>query len=86
MLIIRYNTVDSSCILATRFYNLFSYSTELSMKLILLANVKMPTIVGILTFTSRINKPSLSVLKQEISLFFSILVYEKINFYVFCGG
>ena len=30
-------------------------STQLSMKFILLINVKMPTIVGIITFTSRIN-------------------------------
>ena len=35
--------------------NLFSYSTQLSTKLILLINVKMPTIVGILTFISMIN-------------------------------
>ena len=34
---------------------LFSYSTQLSTKLILLINVKMPTIVGILTFISMIN-------------------------------
>ena len=33
----------------------FSYSTQLSMKFILLINVKMPTIVGILTFISMIN-------------------------------
>ena len=34
---------------------LFSCSTQLSMKFILLINVKMPTTVGILTFISRIN-------------------------------
>ena len=33
---------------------LFSYSTQLSTKFILLINVKMPTIVGILTFISMI--------------------------------
>ena len=32
---------------------LFSCSTQLSMKFVLLINVKMPTIVGILTFMSR---------------------------------
>ena len=37
---------------------LFSYSTQLSMKFILLINVKMPTIVGILTFISMINTSS----------------------------
>ena len=35
--------------------NLFPCSNELSMNFILLINVKMPTIVGILTFISRIN-------------------------------
>ena len=33
---------------------LFSCSTQLGMKFILLINVKMPTVVGILTFISRI--------------------------------
>ena len=36
--------------------NLFSCLTQLSMKLILLINVKMPTIVGILTFINRIKE------------------------------
>ena len=34
---------------------LFSYSTQLSLKLFLLKNVKMPTIVGILTFMNMKN-------------------------------
>ena len=34
---------------------LFSCSTQLSMKFILLINVRMPAIAGILTFISRIN-------------------------------
>ena len=34
---------------------IFSCSTLLSLKFILLINVKMPTTVGILTFISRIN-------------------------------
>ena len=34
---------------------LFSCSTQLNMKFFLLINVKMPTIVGILTFMSRKN-------------------------------
>ena len=37
---------------------LFPCSTQLSKKFILLINVKMPTIVGILTFISMINTPS----------------------------
>ena len=36
-----------------RDYILFSSSTQLSMKFFLLINVKMPTIVGILTFYKR---------------------------------
>ena len=53
------------------------------MKFILLINVKMPTIVTIVditTFISRINTTS-ERLKQEKSIFFSILVfYEQLNF------
>ena len=37
---------------------LFPCSTQLSTKFIQLINVKMPTIVGILTFISRINTTS----------------------------
>ena len=37
---------------------LVSCSTQLSTKFILLINVKMPTIVGILTFISMINRTS----------------------------
>ena len=37
---------------------LFSYSTQLSTKFILLIIFKMPTIVGILTFNSMINTTS----------------------------
>ena len=36
----------------------FSCSTQMSMKFILLINIKMPTIVGILTFISMINTKS----------------------------
>ena len=48
---------------------LFSCSTQLSTEFNLLINVKMPTIVGILTFISMINTTS-ERLKQETSLFF----------------
>ena len=43
---------------APRLFKLFPCSTQLSMKFILLINVKMPTIVGILTFMSMINTTS----------------------------
>ena len=47
---------------------------RLSMIFILLINVKMPTIVGILSFISRIDT-RLRVIKQEKSLFFRKLVF-----------
>ena len=50
-------------ILASRLNN--SFHAQLSMKFILLINVKMPTIVGILRFVSRINTSD--SFKQEIS-------------------
>ena len=49
---------------------LFSWSAQLS----LLINVKMPTIVGILTVISRINTTS-ECFKQEKPLFLNILAF-----------
>ena len=43
---------------AMELIKLFSCSTQLSTKFILLINVKMPTMVGILTFISMINTTS----------------------------
>ena len=56
---------------------LFSFSTQLSTKFVLLINVKMPKIVGILTFISRRNTINeyLRHLKQETSSFVGILVF-----------
>ena len=45
---------------------LFSCSTQLSTKFILLINVKMPTIFGILTFISRLNTSSESLKARNI--------------------
>ena len=53
-----------------RGYKLFSCSTRLSTKFILLINVKMPTIVGILTFISVKNATSKS-LRARKRLYFS---------------
>ena len=53
---------------------LFSCSTQLSMKFFLLINVKMPTIVGILTFRSRKNS-ILSLSESEKKLNFLIFLY-----------
>ena len=50
---------------------LFSCSTQLSIKFIMLINVKMPTIVGILIFISMINTAyvSLTALSMKKVLF-----------------
>ena len=51
---------------------LFSCSTQLRMTFILLVNVKMSTIVGILTFISRINIPS----EQD-----NLVIFQYFTFY-----
>ena len=62
-------------------YKTFLCSTQLSMKFIMLINVKMPTIVGILSFISTINttSESLKAIKVRISLYFRF--YERLNFH-----
>ena len=59
---------------------LFSCSTQLSMKIILLINVKMPIIVDILTFISMINTQSerLKARNYFICQYFSF--YEQLKF------
>ena len=59
---------------------LFSCSTQLSTKFILLINVKMPTIVGILTFMRMINTTSerLKAINFFICRYFSF--YEQLKF------
>ena len=47
----------------------FLCSTQLSMKFIMLINVKMPTIVGILTFTSKINTTTESLNARKVFTF-----------------
>ena len=60
---------------------IFSCSTQLSTKFILLINVKMPTIVGILTFISMINATSerLKAINFFICQYFSF--YEQLKFH-----
>ena len=48
---------------------LFSCSTQLSMKFIMLINVKIPTIVGILTFISMINTTFDSLKARNVFIF-----------------
>ena len=60
---------------------LFSCSTQLSMKFIMLINVKMPTIVGILIFISMINTISqkLKAINFFICRYFSLYVQLKFH-------
>ena len=61
--------------------NHFQCSTQLSTKFVLLINVKMPTIVGILTFISMINTASerLKEINFFICRYFSF--YEQLKFH-----
>ena len=59
---------------------LVSCSTQLWMKFIMPINVKMPTIVGILTFISMINTTS-EGLKAKKSNFYHFSFYELLKFH-----
>ena len=59
---------------------LFSYSTLLSTKFILLINVKMPTIVCILTFMSRINTTSERLKARNFLICWYFSFYEQSKF------
>ena len=60
--------------------NLFSCSTQLRMKFILLINVKMPTIVGILTFISMINTTSERLKARNLFSCPYFSFYEQLKF------
>ena len=55
-------------------------SNQLSMKFIMHINVKMPTIVGILTFISMINTKSESLKASKVFIFQHFSFYEKLKF------
>ena len=59
---------------------LFTCSTQMSMKLILLINVKMPTIVGILTFISMINTTSERLEARHFFICQYFIFYEQLKF------
>ena len=59
---------------------LFSCSTQLSTKFILVINVKMPTIVGILTFISMINTTSERLEATNFFLCRYFNFYEQLKF------
>ena len=60
---------------------LFSCSTQLSTKFILLINVKMPTIVGIFTFISMINTSSESLKARKVNISQCFSFYEPLSFH-----
>ena len=64
-----------------RGYKTFSCSTQLSIRFILLINVKMPTIVGILTLISRLNTVSESFKAKQILIFPHFSFYEQLKFH-----
>ena len=59
---------------------LFSCSTELSTKFILLINVKMPTIYGILTFISMINTTDRRLKARNFFICRHFSFYEQLQF------
>ena len=59
----------------------FSYSTQLSTKFILLINVKMPTIVGILTFISMIKTTSERLKARNFFICRNFSFYEQLKFH-----
>ena len=63
----------------------FSYSTQLSTKFIMLINVKMPIIVGILTFISMINATSEGLKARNFFICRYFSFYEQLKFRVQLG-
>ena len=57
----------------------FSCSTQLSIKFIMLINVKMSTIVGIFTFISMINTTTEKVKARKIFIFQKFRFYEQMK-------
>ena len=58
-----------------------SCSTQLSIKFIKLINVKMPTIVGILTFMSMINTTCESLKARKVLIFQHFSFCEQLKFH-----
>ena len=59
---------------------LFLCSTQMSMKFILPLNVKMPTIVGILTFISMINTTTVRLKARNFFVCRYFSLYEQLKF------
>ena len=72
---LRQRNLSKKCLLRPRVIKPFSYSTQLSMKFFLLMYVKMPTIVGILTFMSGENS-ILGLCEPKKAIFLYFYTYE----------
>ena len=59
---------------------LISCSTELNMKIIMLIKIKMPTMVGILTFMSMKNTTSVSLKVRTVFIFHDSNFNEQLKF------
>ena len=68
------------CRPGTKVIKFSTYSTQLSTKFILLLNVKMPTIVGILTFISMINTTYERLKARNFFICRYFSVYEQLKF------
>ena len=80
-LLLRKNVLNTRINPRLKVIKLFSCSTQLRQKFILLINVKMPTIVGILTFMSRINYQFLSFEPKCSTIFYNFNIYEQLKFH-----
>ena len=67
--------------LAPEVIKLFPWSTQLSTKFIRLINVKMPSIVGILTFMSMVNTTSERLKARYFFIYQYFSFYERLK----CG-
>ena len=63
-----------------RGYKTFSCSTQLSIKFIMLMNVKMSTTVGIITFISMMTTSYENLKASEVSFFQHFSFYEQLTF------
>ena len=74
----------NSCFISSRpgpkVIKLFSYSTQLSTKFIMLINVKITTIFGILTFISMINTLSERYTARNVLICQYFSFYEQLKF------
>ena len=78
-LIILFLSCKCPCLLGPEIIKPVSCSIQLSLKFIMLINVKMPTIVGILTFISMINKTSESLKARKVLIFQHFSFYEQLS-------